>query len=259
MKLHLLLFILLFYNFHFAISQSKFKRFNYVDGLSVTPNFGLGSVTGELGDVSHFKPIYGINIEKGLSEKINLNAELVGGVLNGTENDIYSAKFQSDFFQIQLYPSLNLSKLIYDKVKRIEFKTYFGIGLIWFHTNVYDLSSGVFLRTTSDGMTKHTTLFQQSGIGVGDKGIYYTRELLIPLGGIVNYEISDKVFLSANLSYNFVYNDKFDGTTPYNLTNPYIIGGVNSYSDTANDGWLKISVGIKYIISSFISENQRGV
>lgn len=259
MKLHLLLFILFFSNLHLTYSQQRFKRFNYVDGLSVTPNFGIGSVGGELGDILHFKPVFGLNLDKGLSEKVNLNLDFVGGVLNGEGNNIYIANFQSDFFQIQLYSTLNLSRLFYEKRKRLEFKPYLGFGLIWFHTKVYDSKTNIFLRTTSDGSTKHTALFQQTGVGVGEKGIFYTRELVIPFGCNISYTISDKLSLSTSFGYNFVYNDKLDGTTPYNLTNPYIIGGVNSYSDTANDGWFRFSFGIKYIISSFITENARGV
>lgn len=259
MKLHLLLFMCLLSNFHFAFSQRKFKRFNYVDGLSVTTSLGIGSVVGELGDILYFKPIYGIKIEKGLSEKLNLNLDIVGGTLNGIDNKIYNASFQSDFFQIQLYPTLNLSRLLYDKLHKLEFKTHLGLGMIWFHTNVYDAKNGVFLRTTSDGDTKHTALFQQSGIGIGDKGIYYTRELVIPIGCSVNYELTDKFSFGANIEYNYIYNDKFDATTPYNLTNPYIIGGKHSYSDTANDAWLRFSLGVRYIISTNDSENQRGL
>lgn len=258
MKLHLLI-ILLFVNISFTFSQRKFKRFNYVDGLSITPNVGIGSIAGELGDILHFNTVYGINLEKGLSEKVNVNFDLVGGVFNGSENKIYNSNFKNEFFQIQFYPTVNLSRLYSDKVQRTEFNTYAGIGLVWFHTNVFDYKSGAFLRTTSDGTTKHTALFQQAGVGVGEKGIYYTRELIVPIGFIVKHELSNKFALIANLGYNFVYNDKFDGTTPYNLANPNIVGGVNSYSDTANDGWLKFSIGIKYIISSLITENQRGV
>jgi hypothetical protein len=65
--------------------------------------------------------------------------------------------------------------------------------------------------------------------------------------------------LTSTVGYNYIYNDKFDGTTPYNLTNPYIVGGINSYSDTANDGWIRISLGMKIIISTNNSENQRGL
>ncbi|MEA5461217.1 hypothetical protein VB796_19290 [Arcicella sp. LKC2W] len=259
MKLHFLLIIFLVSNAHFLFSQRKFKRFNYVDGLSITPNVGIGSVAGELGDIFHFNPVYGITFEKGFSEKVNLSIEVLGGVMKGVDNEIYNAKFQSDYFQVQLYPSLNLSRLYYEKMKRLEIKTYLGVGLIWFHTNVHDSKNDIFLRTTSDGTTKHTTLFQQSGIGIGDKGIYYTRELLIPIGCSINYEVTDKLSFVSNLGYNYIYNDKFDATTPYNLTNPNIIGGEHSYSNTANDGWLRVSIGIKYIISSFISENQRGL
>jgi hypothetical protein len=61
------------------------------------------------------------------------------------------------------------------------------------------------------------------------------------------------------LGYNWVYSDKLDGTTPYNLAKPNIIGGVNSYSDTANDGWINLSVGLKYTFSFKNTENQRGV
>ena len=53
----------------FIFSQRKFKQENQVDGISITASMGVGNVVGELGDVLLFKPIYGINFEKGVSEK----------------------------------------------------------------------------------------------------------------------------------------------------------------------------------------------
>ena len=61
------------------------------------------------------------------------------------------------------------------------------------------------------------------------------------------------------MGYNWVKNDKLDGTTPYNILKRNIIAGVNSYSDTLNDGWIILSVGLKYTFSFKTSFIPRGV
>lgn len=244
-----------------SFSQRKFKRFNLVDGFSIIPKIGFACVVGELGDVFHIKPVYGGDFEKGISERINLGVQIIGGTLSGSENLPYFSRFESDFFQIQTVGIINVSRYLNDSYEKsnLEFKLYAGLGLIWFHTDVYDTKSGSFLRSTADGKTKHTAYFQKSGNGIGDAGIYYTRELVIPFGFRVDNRVNDNLGFIFNLGYNWVYNDKLDGTTPYNLMNPNIIGGVNSYSDTANDGWINLSIGLKYTFSFNRAENQRGV
>ena len=260
-KLYYFLVYFLIHLSNSSFSQRKFKRFNHVDGISINSTIGTGSAVGELGDVFAFKPMYGVGVEKGISERINIGISIVGGKLLGSENEPYFSKFESDYFQIQTIGIINISKYLTDSYtkRNVEFKCYGGVGLIWFHTNVYDLKSGIFLRTTADGNTRHTTYFQQAGNGIGDIGIFYTRELVVPLGFRVDSKFNENFGFTFNLGYNWVYNDKLDGTTNYNIANPNIVGGVNSYSDTANDAWINLSVGLKYIFSSKNSENQRGV
>ena len=71
----------------------------------------------------------------------------------------------------------------------------------------------------------------------------------------MNYNVA----LNFDIGYNWINNDKLDGTTPYNLLNPTVIAGVNSYSETMNDGWMNLSMGIRYTFSFERSKNQRGV
>jgi hypothetical protein len=244
-----------------SYSQRHYKRFTYIDGFSINATVGITSVTGELGDFFTMNPFINLGIEKGVSEKISLKLDIEGGNLSGFENFPYSEKFKTDFFQLTLFSYFNLNRFVVDNYKksRWEWKPYIGVGQIWFHTDVYDLKLNSFLRTTADGTTKHTTIFQQAGIGIGEAGIYYTRELVIPLGIIANYRLSSRIDTKFNLGYSFVNNDKLDGTTSYNLKNRTIIGGANSYSETANDGRVNLSIGIRYKFASLKIENQRGI
>lgn len=244
-----------------VFSQRRFKQENQVDGISITPSIGVGSVVGELGNVLDVKPVYGINIDKGISEKVNIGIGIVGGNLQGNENEPYFSEFKNDYFQIQTLGTLNISRYFITSYNKniLEVKLYGGFGMIWFHTKVFDLRSGSLLRATSENASKHTTLFQPTGVGIGEAGIYYTRELVIPFGFKVDYKLSNELILNFDLGYGWVNNDKLDGTTPYNVLNPSIIAGVNSYSDTMNDGWINLSVGLKYIFSIERSRNQRGV
>lgn len=244
-----------------SFSQQKFKQQLQVDGISITPSIGIASVVGELGDVFSFKPVYGINIDKGVSEKVNIGISVDGGNLYGAVNEPYSSKFKSDYFQMQTLGILNLSRYFITSYNKnaVELKIYGGIGMIWFHTEVYDLKNGKKLRATSENDSKHTTLFQSTGNGIGESGIFYTRELVIPFGVKVDYKISDDIALNLDVGYNWINNDKLDGTTPYNLSNPNIIAGINSYSNTMNDGWINLSFGIKYIFSFKRGYIPRGV
>ncbi len=235
----------------FVFSQRKFKQENQVDGISIAPSIGGASVIGELGDLFSFKPIYGINIDKGISEKVNIGIGVIGGNLYGAENNPYFSEFKSDYFQIQTVGILNISRYFITSYSKniFDLKFYGGIGMIWFHTNVYDLKTGMQLRATSENDSKHTTLFQPTGNGIGEAGIYYTRELVVPIGFKIDYKFNNNIALNANIGYTWINNDKLDGTTPYNLINPTIVAGVNSYSNTMNDGWINLSIGLKYTFS----------
>lgn len=245
----------------FIFSQRKFKQENQIDGISITMLTGVGSVVGELGDIFSFKPIYGINFEKGVSEKVNIGIGIVGGNLHGIEEEPHFSEFKSDYFQVQTAGTLNISRYFITSYNKnlLELKFYGGIGMIWFHTKVYDSKTGTLLRATSESGSKHTTLFQSTGNGIGEAGIYYTRELSIPFGFKVDYRLNYNVALNFDIGYNWINNDKLDGTTPYNLLNPIVIAGVNSYSETMNDGWMNLSMGIRYTFSFERSKNQRGV
>ena len=250
-KICLLSFCIHITSISFIFSQRKFKQENQVDGISITALMGVGSVVGELGDVLFFKPIYGINFEKGVSEKVNIGIEVVGGNLQGVENKSYLSEFKSDFFQVQTVGTLNISRYFITSYNKnlFELKFYGGVGMIWFHTKVYDSKAGNLLRATSESGSKHTTLFQPTGNGIGEAGIYYTRELIIPFGFKVDYKLNNNVTLNFDVGYNWINNDKLDGTTSYNLLNPTVIAGINSYSETMNDGWINLSVGLKYTFS----------
>ena len=75
-----------------SFSQRKFKRFNLVDGFSIIPQIGFSSVIGELGDVFSIKPVYRCNIERGISERINIGVQIIGGKLSGSETLMYLCK-----------------------------------------------------------------------------------------------------------------------------------------------------------------------
>ena len=252
--------IIFLHSLTLIFSQRTFNSFHKIDGFSITPKISLASLVGELGDVWTMNPTVGICVEKGISEKFNLGFEIIGGNLSGEDKDIYSSKFQTDFFQIQTLAFVNISRFTKNvRNNDLDIKAYTGVGMIWFHTDVFDLKSGNFIRTTADGTTYHTQIFQQYGAGVGEKGIFYTRELVVPIGLFLDWQFGERIGLTANLGYNWVYNDKLDATNSYNLQNPNIIGGVNSYSDTANDGWINLSIGLKYRFKVNKSKQARGV
>jgi hypothetical protein len=73
----------LFVSSQFLSFSQRFRQFSYIDGVSITPKIGMGFVVGELGDFGTIRPVYGFSVEKGLSEKVNLNLSFSGGELTG--------------------------------------------------------------------------------------------------------------------------------------------------------------------------------
>jgi hypothetical protein len=235
-------------------------QFRYVDGFSITAQLEVNNLVGELGAFSQPATGIAITLDKGITEKIHVKSSFQMGYLNGLTYVPYYSTSETNYYQWSISPVVNLTRLFAnDNERRLNIFTSLGIAFIRFHADVYDVYSKQFLRTTSDKTSRHTPIFQPYGQGIGDRGIYYTREMAIPFEILLDWKLAPRIYLSGGLIYNWVSSDKLDGTTPYNLSDRTRIEGVNSYSDTFNDGWYGIKLGIKYkfIAQRFI--NQRGI
>lgn len=235
------------------------QRYSYLDGYSIKGNIGIPYILGELHGITAIPTISSISLEKGITAKFLGMLTVISGVGQTPFNSEYGAYMKNNYWGFAISPVLNLTEFLSpESDQRMKYYVALGIGLLRFHTDVYD-KNNYLLRTTSNNTSRHTPVFQQYGPGSGLRGIYYTRELFIPFTFSLDYKLLPRLYLNSSLSINWISTDKFDGTTPYNLKDPYFIEGPNSYSNTANDGWLNLNIGIKYkfIAQRFI--HQRGI
>lgn len=243
-----------------SLAQKRYApRYSYLDGYSLTATAGIPYIVGELHGIQAFPAIYNLSLEKGFSPKVSGRLTVMSGTAQSQNSAEYYAFAQNNYWGVSIAPVINLTAL-FAREQELRLKCYMslGIGLLRFHTDVYN-TNGQLLRTTSNNTSRHTPLFQQYGAGSGTSGIYYTREVFVPLTFSCDYKLLPRLYLNTSLGINWISTDKFDGTTPYNLSDPYFVEGPNSYSNTANDGWVNVSIGLKYkfIAQRFI--HQRGI
>lgn len=253
------LLLLLFVAQEISLAQKQYTpRYSYLDGYSLTATAGIPYIVGELHGIQAFPTIYNLSLEKGFSPKVSGRLTVVSGTAHSQNSLKYHSYARNNYWGVTVAPVINLTALFAREEEHL-LKCYMslGIGLLRFHTDVYNGSQ--LLRTTSNSTSRHTPLFQQYGAGAGTSGIYYTREVFIPFTFSCDYKLLPRLYLNGTLGINWISTDKFDGTTPYNLTDPYFVEGPNSYSNTTNDGWVSLSIGIKYkfIAQRFI--HQRGI
>ncbi len=260
MKKHLFVLLMSIYSCGSFAQKTSYKMYRYIDGFSLTLKAGSHVLLGELGTWEQ-PSLYGLlAIEKGISPIFHFKTQFQLGNLLGMNAFPYQAYAQTTYFQWSNMAVINVYQLI-KRDNKPEFNLYLsaGLGFLRFHTDVYDLSSGAFLRTTADASSKHTPLFQPYGIGIGNAGIYYTREWSVPVEVTGDWKLLPQVYLNVTFTYNWVTSDKLDGTTPYNLIDRTTTSGQYSYSDTPNDGWIGLSIGIRYKFASLKRMLQRGI
>jgi len=243
-----------------SLAQKRYApRYSYLDGYSLTATAGIPYIVGELHGIQGFPTIYNLSLEKGFSPKISGRLTVMSGTAHSQNSAEYHAYARNNYWGVSIAPVINLTALFAREQER-QLKCYMsvGIGLLRFHTDVYNINDQL-LRTTSNSTSRHTPIFQQFGPGSGAVGIYYTREVFIPLTFSCDYKLLPRLYLNGSVGVNWISTDKFDGTTPYNLSDPYFVEGPNSYSNTANDGWVNVNIGLKYkfIAQRFI--HQRGI
>lgn len=247
-----------------AQRRKAYGRFEDVDGFSITVKTGLTQAFGELNTPKR-QTLYGVDINRGLTPNISLKLAFETGNLEGEMKSYYNSRFRTDFYQLNLMAILNVGKLI-DEDLPFNWTVGAGLGTIGYNAIAYDLTSGAIQRYTSLGTTngRRTQWFAKYGKGVGEYGIYYTRERTVPLSMAVSYPIGNAINLGLEFRYNFVRNDKLDATSGYDRSDvskgqaPRLWGSL-SYSDTPNDQWAYGAVYLTYKLGSNRREYQRGI
>ncbi len=175
-------------------------------------------------------------------------ASLVGdiGTLKGTKYRIYNSYFKADFRQLSLIGTANLKSLLLGprKLNRWKIDLYAGAGVMWFKSEAFEIGTGKLKRfTNGDGSARF----------YGYKGTdKWTKELVVPVGLTVNYELSPRLDLGLDMGLNNVNTEKLDATVGGDASSAYDLTGNrgNIYDRRRGlsdlDKWGKLAVMLTY-------------
>lgn len=171
---------------------------------------GVYRAVPELGPGGKQTAAIGLSVNKQLTHLFGASVNLSTGQLRDGKRQIYNANFRSDFFQGSLTAQMNLKSLLFGtrKLKRWKWDVYTGIGQMWFDTRVYDLTTGNLIRF-SNNRFDYSSL--TAGRWEGD-GSRFTREIVVPLGTALHYELTPRLDLGLDFTLNNVNTEKLDMT-----------------------------------------------
>lgn len=185
-------------------------------------------------------------VNKQLSHLFGLS--LVGdvGTLKGTKYRIYNSYFTSDFRQLSLIGSVNLKSLLLGprKLNRWKIDLYAGAGMMWFRSEAFEIGTNRLRRfTNGDGSARFYGF---------DSDSKWTKELVVPVGLAINYELSPRFDIGLDLGLNNVNTEKLDATVGGDASSAFdlvgnrgnIFDGRKGLSDL--DKWGKAAIMLTY-------------
>lgn len=203
------------------------REFDFKRGPEEMASFGLA-----VGIHKQISPIFGAQID------------FSTGNLNGSKARIYNAYFQSKgFLQTSIQGTMNLKTLLfgYNKLKRWKIDAHAGYGYMWFNTSVFELGTGKMLRNSNNtpGSSRTAGVWERTGST-------YTREIVIPTGVAIHYEVTPRLDLGLDFTINHVNTEKLDMT----------VGGVDNslptnvftfkFGNSKKDKWGYVGIALTY-------------
>lgn len=212
------------------LKQYDFRR---GPGENLTGGYGL-SINKQL------TPIFGAQITAWngwlQGSKLNYKSEITGGVRN--------LRFESpSFVQVTLDGTMNISRLLFgpDKLRRWKFDARAGFGMIYYHTDVFDLNTNqLLLSSNTEGSSRTAGKWARDGST-------YTREWVVPLGMDIHYEVSPRIDLGLSFAINHVLTEKLD-LTASSLTDHRTSTGIFTFikGDSELDKWGYGAIALTY-------------
>ncbi len=234
---------------------------------------GYGGITRFFGDLKQYdflrgpeEPVtggYGLSINKQLSPLFGVQLTGWNGWLAGSKTGVISSitgKSQDVYFrspsfvQVTLDGTVNLNRLLFgfDRLRRWKFDAHAGAGIIYYHTDVYDLKTkALLLQSNTDGSSRTAGEWERNGS-------IYTREWVIPMGLAIHYELSPRIDIGLDFAINHVMTEKLDLTasdlTDYS-TSTGIFGFVKGDSELDKWGYGAIALTYKLGKNAVMSKN----
>ncbi len=179
------------------------------------------------------------------TSSLSLGVDVHYGTLGGEKKAFFNSGFRTHYYAVEAVQRWDIGAFL----SREEDNPYHlhliaGIGLAFFRANAYDLDTGERIRFSNHpANSARTPLFRRWGPPQGPPGIRQTRERLIPVGMVFDYDLTPCWKAGVDLRWYFARTDKLDATSGYRLLNPE---EADSYSDTPNDCFSQLTVSVGY-------------
>ncbi|WP_207506872.1 OmpA family protein [Telluribacter humicola] len=211
-----------------AFAQYTYEGNNKMNTWSIT---GYGGVSRFFGDLSQYDfkrgereditGMWGLSLNKQITPVFGAQLTLFNGSLMGSRMDYTSLApgetvpvsrdlyFKSpSFVQATIDGTMNLNRLLFgfNKLRRWKFDAHAGFGVMYFHTDVYDMNTDLLLLSSNTEASSTTA-------GKWDRnGTIYTREYVVPLGLAIHYELTRRFDIGVDFTINHVNTEKLDLT-----------------------------------------------
>ncbi|WP_234733054.1 OmpA family protein [Tellurirhabdus bombi] len=164
----------------------------------------------ELGPSGKQTGTIGLSVNKQLTHLFGVSANFSSGQLRDGKKETYDAYFRSDYLMGTLTAQVNMKSLLMGtkKLKRWKWDLYGGVGQMWFDTRVYSLTSGNLIRFSNNRFDYSS---KTAGKWEGD-GSRFTREIVVPTGTALHYELTPRLDLGLDFTYYFTNTEKLDMT-----------------------------------------------
>lgn len=217
---------------------------NRSSGLSrfgVSLKGGLTQFYGELNE-QDMKGSYGLGVDGRIWKGIHIGIDYSAGKVGGQKNNFFNSYFVTEYNAVEITGKWNLTQQFSKRKDDIfDLSVYTGIGVILFNANAFDLQTNQLVRFSNSESSKRNQLFLRWGNPRGRAGIRKTQERIIPVGAMVDYNLSKRWKLGMDFRLYLVRTDKLDATSGQRLINPE---EGESYSDTPNDKFSLLSVTV---------------
>lgn len=190
---------------------------------------------------------FGASLNKQLSNIFGVSANFHAGKLSGSKQQIYNAYFRSTYLQGTIQAQINIKSLAFGTkvLKRWKWDVYGGAGLMWFDTQVYDLTTNQLIRYSND-RKNYSSVTQ--GKWEGD-GSVWTREFVFPIGSAIHYELTPRLDLGVDYMFNNVNTEKLDmtvgSTDPNYNSNPANVFTFRKGTSKL-DKWVGFGISLTY-------------
>ena len=211
---------------------------------SIAIRGGLTQFFGELGD-QDMRFMVGASLVDQVSPAFGVSLGFTAGKLGGEKREFFNSYFVNEFNSIELLARWDLTEQFsrYANQSKFHVGVYGGLGIMYFTSNAFDLTTNQLVRFTNSDVSGRTPLFLRWGSPKGPIGVSKTHERTIPLGLTLDYQLPGNWKIGLDYRFYFARNDKLDATSGRRLTNPE---ESTTYSDTPNDKYSFLSVTLTH-------------